>query len=182
MTQQHGMAPVTALWICALPVLDTTAVTLNRLIDRRRVNAASRDHLHHLLAARGFSVNQIVLIEATAGFVLGGIGVASWYLSVPEWLMFKLFVGTALAYTLLFRRSFQLEQYPGLSTESGRTGTSRVPTPDPIAVPDSIQRGKVAVTAVALVSLGGALVQPGARQPTAATPAPAETDREKILH
>ncbi|NLD70015.1 MAG: undecaprenyl/decaprenyl-phosphate alpha-N-acetylglucosaminyl 1-phosphate transferase [Limnobacter sp.] len=98
-----GLPPVTALWICALPVIDTAAVASRRMFMRRAPMSAGRDHLHHLLRDAGLSVVATACTEAALGALFGFVGVAGWLLGAPEWLMMVLFLFTALAYTLGFR-------------------------------------------------------------------------------
>jgi len=93
-----GIPPVTALWICALPILDTLSVTVQRIRDGRPPMAAGRDHLHHLLRAHGLSVGKAVLAEAAIAASTGLAGVAGWRLGVADWIMFASFVGVGLAW------------------------------------------------------------------------------------
>src|SRR5690606_22050848 len=98
-----AVPPITVLWICGLPILDTLAVSAERLLDGRSALAAGRDHLHHLLRARGRSVGEVALIEAGIGAATGLVGVAGWQLGMPDWLMFTLFVMVGLGYHQAFR-------------------------------------------------------------------------------
>ncbi len=102
-----GIPPVTALWICALPILDTLSVTAQRIRDGRSPMAAGRDHLHHLLRAHGLSVGTVALAEMAIAALLGLVGVAGWRLGVSEWVMFASFVVTCLAYHRACRLAWQ---------------------------------------------------------------------------
>jgi len=93
-----GIPPVTALWICALPILDTLSVTVQRIRDGRPPMAAGRDHLHHLLRAHGLPVGKVALAEAAIAASMGLAGVAGWRLGVSDWIMFASFVGVGLAW------------------------------------------------------------------------------------
>ena len=86
LSQQSGpaLSPVVALWICALPIIDTLSLTCRRLLAGRSPFAADRQHLHHLLLQSGFSVSQVVLTLALSSAALGGIGVLGWYFGVPD--------------------------------------------------------------------------------------------------
>ena len=50
---QAVMAPITALWIMALPLMDTITVMIRRLRAGQSPFAGDRQHLHHLLLATG---------------------------------------------------------------------------------------------------------------------------------
>lgn len=80
---------------------------IERALGGRPVMGAARDHLHHLLCARGMRVGAIGLAEAAFGALLGLVGVAGWRLGIADWIMFTLFVATALAYHQAFRIAWQ---------------------------------------------------------------------------
>jgi len=54
-----------------------------------------REHLHHYLIARGYSVSRTVAILMAASAVTGAIGIGAWQLGVPDWVMFYLFAALA---------------------------------------------------------------------------------------
>jgi len=56
---------------------------------------ADREHLHHYLIARGYSVSRTVAVLMAASAVAGAIGIGAWQLGVPDWVMFYLFAGLA---------------------------------------------------------------------------------------
>lgn len=97
-----GIPPVIALWICAVPILDTIAVMVKRFRRRRPLMTAGRDHLHHLLRGRGMSVAGTALVVASIGAISGLVGVAGWLYEVPEWMMFVLFLVFSAAYVHVF--------------------------------------------------------------------------------
>lgn len=100
--QNDGIPPVLALWICALPVLDTLAVILKRRLRGRPTMQAGHDHLHHLLRARGLSVGQTVLLETSLAFLSGLIGVTMWQSGASDWQMLLAFLLGAGVYACLF--------------------------------------------------------------------------------
>lgn len=68
------LAPTTALWILAIPLIDTLSVITRRLQNGRPPFRASKDHLHHILLGRLKSVSKAVnlLIVAAAVWILTG--------------------------------------------------------------------------------------------------------------
>ncbi|MCM8594280.1 MraY family glycosyltransferase [Accumulibacter sp.] len=102
------MTPVTALWLFAVPLLDTVAVMLRRLWMGRSPFRADRHHLHHLFARAGFRVCDIVAFAAFMQLVFGFVGIAGLLLGVPESVMFGLFLGVFAAYTLVILRPWRL--------------------------------------------------------------------------
>jgi UDP-GlcNAc:undecaprenyl-phosphate GlcNAc-1-phosphate transferase len=72
---ERVIAPVTALWILAVPLMDTVCIMFRRLLRGRSPFLPDREHLHHLLQRLGLSVGQsvwgiIVLSGVSAGFGL----------------------------------------------------------------------------------------------------------------
>ncbi|MBV5272908.1 MAG: undecaprenyl/decaprenyl-phosphate alpha-N-acetylglucosaminyl 1-phosphate transferase [Lamprocystis purpurea] len=96
--EQALMAPITAVWIMALPLLDTVTVIIRRIGDGRSPFAADRQHLHHLLLGRGFSDGRVTAILLGMTAATGGLGVLADWLGMPEALRFYAFVGVFLLY------------------------------------------------------------------------------------
>lgn len=78
-------APILVL---AIPIADTTLVTLMRLAHRRPVTQGGNDHIMHRLAFLGLSERRTVLVLYVVSAVLGGLAI-SLHLS-PGFLMFSL--------------------------------------------------------------------------------------------
>ncbi|WP_374682218.1 MraY family glycosyltransferase [Accumulibacter sp.] len=107
-----AMTPVTALWLFALPLMDTVGVMLRRIWLRKSPFRPDRHHLHHLFVRAGYRVCDVVAFAAFAQLFLGLVGVGGLLLEVPEYLMFWLFVGVFVAYFLVILRPWRL--VPGL--------------------------------------------------------------------
>jgi UDP-GlcNAc:undecaprenyl-phosphate GlcNAc-1-phosphate transferase len=56
------MTPVTALWLFALPLMDTVGVMLRRIWLGKSPFRADRHHLHHLFVRAGFRVCDVVAV------------------------------------------------------------------------------------------------------------------------
>lgn len=100
LTQGPGrtMPPIAALWVVLLPLADTVS-----LMARRRARGQSpfhpdREHIHHYLQARGFSVSGALLLLVAVSIVFGAVGVFGWRLGVPEPVLFWIFVFLFFAY------------------------------------------------------------------------------------
>jgi UDP-GlcNAc:undecaprenyl-phosphate GlcNAc-1-phosphate transferase len=89
LTQSGGrdLSPVAALWICALPIIDTLSLIVRRVAAGESIVSHDRRHLHELLRSGGWSVNQTVVILIAISAALGAIGVAGWLLGVPDRIM-----------------------------------------------------------------------------------------------
>ncbi|WP_295454732.1 MraY family glycosyltransferase [uncultured Thiodictyon sp.] len=92
------MAPITAVWILALPLLDTLTVMARRLLTGHSPFAADRQHLHHLLLGRGLPDGRATAWLLALTFVTGAAGVLADRLAVPQYLAFYAFAGLFLLY------------------------------------------------------------------------------------
>jgi UDP-GlcNAc:undecaprenyl-phosphate GlcNAc-1-phosphate transferase len=86
--ESRVMTPVTALWIFALPLIDTVSIMLRRIFTKRSPFSADRGHFHHLLLSAGFSVSQTLTIMIGLATALAMIGLIGFYLQVSENIMF----------------------------------------------------------------------------------------------
>jgi UDP-GlcNAc:undecaprenyl-phosphate/decaprenyl-phosphate GlcNAc-1-phosphate transferase len=92
---ERAMTPVTALWVLALPLIDTVSVIVRRSSSGRPLFEAARDHFHHVLLNGGRSVNETARIMLGMASVAGLVGAASFYAGLPETVLFAgfLFLG-----------------------------------------------------------------------------------------
>ena len=118
--EKSAMTPVTALWLFALPLMDTVGVMLRRIWLGKSPFRADRHHLHHLLVRAGFRVCDVVAIAVLMQFVFALIGVACLLLGVPDHLMFWLFLGVFALYLLIIARPWRL--VPWLQALNRRLG------------------------------------------------------------
>lgn len=93
-----AMAPIIAVWILALPILDTVNVVLNRVLRGHGPFVGSRDHLHHALMMAGYSPRQTVRVLLGMAAAMAVIGLLGNYYKVDEPVMFLGFVGLAFIY------------------------------------------------------------------------------------
>ena len=98
------MAPVTAIWIVALPLMDAVAVMARRIRAGRSPFAADRQHVHHLLLDLGLADGRVcAILLATATLAAAG-GVLAWWLGIPEhWQFYAFLAAFALYYQLTTR-------------------------------------------------------------------------------
>jgi UDP-GlcNAc:undecaprenyl-phosphate GlcNAc-1-phosphate transferase len=68
--------------------MDTTTLMVRRMLKGRSPFEADREHLHHILQRAGFTPVQTVAIVYGLALLLAGVGVAGWWLGLPEYVMF----------------------------------------------------------------------------------------------
>jgi len=86
------ISPITAVWLFSLPLMDTVAIMIRRVLHGRSPFAPDRDHFHHVLLAAGFGVRTTVLIIITISALLSGVGLYAEYVGVSQHVMFLLFL------------------------------------------------------------------------------------------
>jgi UDP-GlcNAc:undecaprenyl-phosphate GlcNAc-1-phosphate transferase len=95
---RDAMTPITAVWILAIPLMDTVSLMVRRMLKGVSPFAADREHLHHILQRVGFTHGQTVAILLGISLLLSAIGVAGWRLGVPEYAMFYAFMALFALY------------------------------------------------------------------------------------
>ncbi|MEA1048995.1 undecaprenyl-phosphate alpha-N-acetylglucosaminyl 1-phosphate transferase [Lamprobacter modestohalophilus] len=113
-----GLAPVIALWLVAIPLLDVFNVMSWRMLRKRSPFKADRSHLHHKLTrVLGHSRVALVVILAIAS-LFATVALVVWHLGVPEPVLFYaallVFAGYVLmqtrvprVYSVRYRRRLQ---------------------------------------------------------------------------
>lgn len=101
--QPHSQlfAPVTAIWLVAIPICDTIVCMSRRLLQGQNPFRGDRTHLHHILIDLGMPAARAVALILFIAFVLAAAGVAGWALRVPEYVMFYAAMAAFAVYVLL---------------------------------------------------------------------------------
>ena len=90
--ENASFRPVTALWICAIPLMDMLAIVMRRYRKGKSPFKPDRDHLHHILQRAGFSSKQTLLIITVVAVLMSCIGLLGELYSVPEWIELAAFI------------------------------------------------------------------------------------------
>ena len=109
------------LLVLAIPILDTTFVTLKRLAEKRPVTQGGRDHTSHRLVYYGLSETKAVALLALISVVLGATAVAYNVLDRPALTA----IGVLLSFVLLVQFGAFLGELSELS-KSGQPGDTRL--------------------------------------------------------
>ncbi len=96
-----AMTPITAIWLFAIPLLDTVSVMLRRMFLGKSPFMPDHLHLHHLFLKSGFFVTEIIALIVILHVFFGVIGLLGLYFSVDEnWMLFG-FILMFLSYLYL---------------------------------------------------------------------------------
>lgn len=123
---QKVISPVVALWIFALPLLDTVAVMIRRITKGHSPFAPDREHLHHILLLAGYTPSQAVWIMLTLAAGLAAIGLGAFYMGIPDSVLFFGFLTLFGLYVWAMHRAWKLMK--ALRREES-TPSSREPVP-----------------------------------------------------
>ena len=100
---ERAMAPVTALWLFGVPLLETLTMMFRRVRHGRSPFSADREHLHHMFELAGFSNHMTLLIIVCASIFFAAIGLIGHFLQISEPVMFYSFLALFGGYLVLIR-------------------------------------------------------------------------------
>jgi UDP-GlcNAc:undecaprenyl-phosphate/decaprenyl-phosphate GlcNAc-1-phosphate transferase len=114
---ERAYAPMTAVWIFAVPLLDTTTLIWRRWRAGRSALSADQNHLHHAFKNSGFSVGETWCIITLLALIMAGIGIALEMSDVPEYIGFYVFMVIAFAYYFYMKHSWASQRFLGRNFE-----------------------------------------------------------------
>jgi UDP-GlcNAc:undecaprenyl-phosphate GlcNAc-1-phosphate transferase len=80
------VAPVTLLWLAALPIFDMVSTAFGRLLRGQSPMKADNSHLHHRLMRKGFTARQTLMVLVAFSTLWAALGLALDEIFVlPEW-------------------------------------------------------------------------------------------------
>ena len=100
--------PITAVWLLALPIMDTLAVMIRRIRLNKSPFLPGRDHIHHQLMNIGLSSRKTLVILVAFSMSLVGVGVLCEVKEVPESFMFY---GILILFGLYYAGSEKLQRH-----------------------------------------------------------------------
>ncbi len=92
------MAPITALWLMAVPLVDIARVILTRAREGKTPLDPGREHIHYLLVDHGVSTSSTVNLLLGIASLTAAFGMALHYMNVPEVVSFVLFMAFFFAF------------------------------------------------------------------------------------
>ena len=101
-------SPVTALWIFAVPLIDTIFVMIRRISHGKSPFTPDREHLHHFFIRSGRTDRESLLIILTFAAMMAFIGIVMELNEIPERFMFMLFIFISLIYYFSLTHAWKL--------------------------------------------------------------------------
>ena len=109
----RAYAPMTAVWLLGIPLLDTTLLMIRRKLAGGSPFDADQHHLHHAFLRSGFSVNQTIIIIAGLVLFTTTIGLSGQLLGWTEYLMFYAYMAFGLVYYRIMSRCWRDHRFLG---------------------------------------------------------------------
>ncbi len=101
------LTPITAVWILAVPIMDTVSTMFRRMLKGKSPFVADREHLHHIFLRAGYSVSETVAIILFSALVFAMIGLAGWYYQVSEYVMCYSFIVLFLCHFMIMHHAWR---------------------------------------------------------------------------
>jgi len=98
MSERPALAPITAVWILALPIADTVTLLVRRSLRGRSPFRADQHHMHHILIALGLSSARTTALLFWIGLAIGIGALFADRLGVPQYAMFYLYMAGLVAW------------------------------------------------------------------------------------
>lgn len=109
----RAFAPMTAVWLLGIPLLDTTLLMVRRKLNGGSPFTADQHHLHHAFLRAGFSVKQTTLIITGMVLATTTIGLTGQIRAWPEYLMFYAYIAFGLVYYRIMNRCWRDHRFLG---------------------------------------------------------------------
>ena len=88
----RAAAPVTMVWLVAIPATDLVWTVLRRLSRGRSPIRPDNEHMHHMLLKAGLGIRAVFVVMLSLAVLCGVIGLTLEHLGTPEWLSFALLI------------------------------------------------------------------------------------------
>jgi len=122
MGPRPALSPMTAVWILGVPLADTVVLLVRRTLRGGNPFRPDREHLHHLLLARGLSHGAVSAIVISISALMALAGIVACRAEVPEFVMFYVYGALWLVYYVTASYSFRPRRQAETSLSSGRSG------------------------------------------------------------
>jgi UDP-GlcNAc:undecaprenyl-phosphate GlcNAc-1-phosphate transferase len=105
--------PITAVWLFAVPLLDTSTLIYTRWRSGQSAFEADNQHLHHAFLRAGFSVESTWLGISVLAIMLALLGVALELSPLPGYWSFYVFMLVAFVYYFYMKHCWSSQRFLG---------------------------------------------------------------------
>jgi UDP-GlcNAc:undecaprenyl-phosphate GlcNAc-1-phosphate transferase len=109
--ENAALSPAAALWFLTLPIFDAVSMTSRRILRRRPLFSADKEHLHHVFLLAGFTVTETVLTMAGLAALGVIVGLAGTYFQVSDLLLAGSFLLLGLVYLWVILRAWTVMRF-----------------------------------------------------------------------
>jgi UDP-GlcNAc:undecaprenyl-phosphate GlcNAc-1-phosphate transferase len=96
--ESKAFSPVIALWLFAVPLIDTISTVLRRILNGKSPFKPDMSHIHHILISMGFSSKFVLIIILILNLAMAIMGIIGELIKVDEWKMFFSFLLIFIVY------------------------------------------------------------------------------------
>jgi len=108
--ENASFRPVTALWICSIPLMDMLAIVVRRYKKGKSPFKPDRDHLHHILQRVGYTTRETLVVISVLAIAMSFIGLVGEYFNVPDVIMLVGFIFMFTCYVIVIRNITKFER------------------------------------------------------------------------
>jgi UDP-GlcNAc:undecaprenyl-phosphate GlcNAc-1-phosphate transferase len=106
-----ALSPAAALWFLTLPIFDAVCMVSRRILRRRPLFSADKEHLHHVFLLAGFTVTETVLSMAGLATLGVIVGLAGTYFGISDLLLAGSFLLLGLVYLWVILRAWTVMRF-----------------------------------------------------------------------
>ena len=103
--------PAAALWFLTIPIYDSVCMASRRVIRKRPMFSADKEHLHHIFLLAGFTVTETVVTMSALATIGVLVGLAGTMFEVSDLVLAGSFLLLGLVYFWMILRSWTVMRF-----------------------------------------------------------------------
>lgn len=107
----RAIQPSSALWFLMVPIFDAVCMMARRLVRRRSMFSADKEHLHHVFLLAGFTLTETVLTITGLAMLGVLVGIAGAYFGISDLYLTGAFVICGLLYYWMIMRAWNVMRF-----------------------------------------------------------------------
>ncbi|MCE3238508.1 MAG: rfe [Gammaproteobacteria bacterium] len=97
---EGAVAPVVMLWVMIIPIFDFCGVVTLRLLQRKPLMQADRQHIHHWLLGRRLTERTVSIILSSVGLFSGSLAFIAYKIGMRHSILFFVYIFLFIAYLI----------------------------------------------------------------------------------